>query len=308
MHFDARRAKLLKPGEHIIVEDCPGLRLEVSSTRRTWTYRYKSPVDERMRQIGFGQWPAMSPAAAGVEWERLRGLRDSGVDPAKQKRAARAVPKTVDTANKSYPVRQLVADYLDEHIDAHRAPKGQKEVRRLLESELASIDDVEAEKLTRAQAFDLLQGMSARPVLASQVRGELGAAWDHALDAGRISENSPNWWRLIMRGKLRSKGKKISGKHIGTEKRALAEPHVGALINWLPNFSKLVADSLTMYLWTGTRGSEIVAMEPHELHREEDGILWWTVPKRKTKNARHEHATDLRVPSSVAQNRLRCGV
>ena len=39
MHFDARVAKLLKPGEHLLVSGYPGLRLDVSVSRKTWTYR-----------------------------------------------------------------------------------------------------------------------------------------------------------------------------------------------------------------------------------------------------------------------------
>jgi len=40
MHFDPRAAKLLAPGQHLIIEGCQGLRLESSATRKTWTYRY----------------------------------------------------------------------------------------------------------------------------------------------------------------------------------------------------------------------------------------------------------------------------
>jgi integrase len=98
-----------------------------------------------------------------------------------------------------------------------------------------------------------------------------------------------------MRGKLRSKGKKIQGEHIGTSKRALSEQELGQLVAWLPNFSKLTADALTLYLWTGTRGAEIMPMEVGEITEEETG-WWWTIPKAKTKNARHQNATDLRVP------------
>ena len=36
MHFDPRKAKLLKAGEHMLVEGCPGLRLEVSTSRQMW--------------------------------------------------------------------------------------------------------------------------------------------------------------------------------------------------------------------------------------------------------------------------------
>ncbi len=54
MNFDARTAKALTPGQHIIISDYPGLRLVASAKVRTWIYRYKSPVDKRMRQIAIG--------------------------------------------------------------------------------------------------------------------------------------------------------------------------------------------------------------------------------------------------------------
>lgn len=54
MFFDARAAKLLKPGEHWVVVGCPGLRLVASETRKTWAYRYRSPVDGKLKQVSFG--------------------------------------------------------------------------------------------------------------------------------------------------------------------------------------------------------------------------------------------------------------
>lgn len=39
MYFDARAAKLLQPGAHIVVDGCRGLRLMASATRKTWAYR-----------------------------------------------------------------------------------------------------------------------------------------------------------------------------------------------------------------------------------------------------------------------------
>lgn len=75
----------------------------------------------------------------------------------------------------------------------------------------------------------------------------------------------------------------------------LSEAETGELIRWLPNFTSLADDALTLYLWTCIRGAEITAMEASEITEERDG-LWWTVPKSKTKGARHPLATDLRVP------------
>jgi integrase len=293
MQFDARAAKLLKPGELIMVDGYPGLRLEATATRRSWIYRFKSPVDGRMRQKKIGVWPDISLAKAAAAWEELRKQRDSGSDPALERRQQAAAKKA--PAKVGYTVRQMCDDYLEGHIRKHRQPAGVKETERLFKKRLDSIADMEVVSLTRAHAFKLLEDQSNTPVSTGQLRGELAGAWDYALDAGRIPDTSPNWWRLVMRGRLRSKGKVVQGKHIGVTKRVLSEAETGQLIRWLPHFTGLVDDALTMYLWTCTRGAEICAMEAKEITEEVDG-LWWTVPKAKTKNARHALATDLRVP------------
>jgi hypothetical protein len=297
MSFDARAAKLLQPGEHLILPEHPGLRLSATASRRSWIYRYKSPVDSGMRQVKLGEWPGMSYPQAALEWEKKRTERTAGVDPQLQKKTARRHARAAAEAEtvRPYSVADLVQDYLAGHIDLNRKPKGRTEVRRVLEANTAKIAERPAALLLRSEAFDLLQGLADRPVLAGQVRQEMGAAWDFGLDSGKLPENTPNWWRQIMRGKLRTKGKKISGKHIGAVKRVLSEQEIGELLNWMPNFSKTIADALTLYFWTGTRGAEIMSMEKGEITEEPTG-LWWTLPKEKTKNARHATATDLRVP------------
>lgn len=55
MRFDARVAAKLLSGEHLTFEGFPGLRLQASTSRKSWTYRYKSPVDGRMRQVKLGE-------------------------------------------------------------------------------------------------------------------------------------------------------------------------------------------------------------------------------------------------------------
>ncbi len=69
MRFDARAAAKLPSGDHMTFEGFPGLRLQASTNRKSWTYRYKSPVDSRMRQVKLGEWPAMSFANAIAAWE-----------------------------------------------------------------------------------------------------------------------------------------------------------------------------------------------------------------------------------------------
>lgn len=303
MTFDARTIKLLPAGQHLTSPDFPGLRLEASAQYRTWIYRYKSPIDGRMRQTKIGRWPAMSLHAAVARWEELRATREAGADPALEVKRARAEKRQADAEAKTaqvqaaYTVADLCADYYEGYVRLSRAKKGADEVRRMFDTMLGPCGAMAATEVTRSHAFDLIQSYAATaPVQAKKLRSELGAAWDYASDAGRLPDTVPNWWRQILRGKIKSKGKKIAGERIGTAKRVLSPEEIGTLIRWLPNFTALVEDALTLYLWTGTRGAEIVALEGREVRQETGGIWWWTIPKTKTKNARHENATDLRVP------------
>jgi len=304
MYFDARAAKLLQAGEHIVVDGCPGLRLEASGAGRAWTYRYKSPIDGRMRQIKIGQWPAMPASAAATEWQALRDVRDSGADPALLKKEQRK-----ELAKGIYTVTKMVDDYYNGHLLANRKKNGADAIYARLTAAIVPLAKEPAAGLTRKQAFDLVSSWADRPVAAKSVRNELGAAMALALDAGRVPEDSPNWWRQIMAGKLRSKGAKREGKNKGTAKRVLADKELQQLdLVDMPLFAETVRDVLTLYLWTLSRGGELVQMHASHITQEPDG-LWWTCPKELIKTARLEKAFDHRVPlvgraKAIVQRRL----
>jgi len=289
--FDARIAKQLAPDTHIAFDQFPGLRLEATVSKRSWIYRFKSPVDGRMRQQKLGEWPGMAYGAAISAWEELRSRRDSGEDPVLARKHAR---QSSAVSPESYTVRQVCEDFLVGHIERHRDSVGAGQVRRRIMGKIGPIADLPASRITRAQAFDLLKGELKAPRNAAVLRSELGSAWDYALDAGRILEDTPNWWRQVMKGKLKSQGRMVDGE-VKKSTRVLTADELCALIPWLPNLSQTISDILTLYLWTGLRGGEIVQMEGKELSEEPDG-LWWTIPKAKTKNKNRAAATDHRVP------------
>lgn len=311
--FDARAAKALAAGNHLTFEPTPGLRLLATASTRTWVYRYKSPVDGRMRQVRLGRWPAMSPTAALVAWQQARDTRASGADVAVRRkserldRRERANNARAERAQTAYTVRGLADDYLTSYAGTV-VDKTFGELKRLFSRELDPIEAVPAANLTRTQAFGLIDAMRDRPVVAKRLRQGLGAAWDHALDAGRLPAETPNWWRLVLRGKLPSRGKTVQGKSLGTAKRVLSQAEVPMLLHFLPNFSRDVEDALVLYLWTGCRGAEIVAMERDEIATERK-VLWWTIPIAKLKGRRNPARTELRVPlvgraAAVVRRRL----
>jgi len=293
--FDARAARALPAGQHIVVDGAPGLRLEATASARAWTYRYRSPVDGRMRQVKLGRWPAMTLPAALAAWQQLKDQRDAGQDPAAERRTQRSDAAAARAAAR-YTLRQACSEWLADYV--HQVtPKTYAEARRLLDSTaVAKVAEREASSITRADAFDVIDALRDRPVLAGNLRQVLGAAWDRALDAGRLPPECPNWWRLILRGKLRSRGKIVAGAHQGVQKRALSEAELALLLPWMPNFTRDVEDALTLILWTCCRGAEVVAMRAAELADEADGVLWWTIPRAKLKMRRNQAVADLRVP------------
>lgn len=297
MVFDARAAKALQPGDAIAVDGCPGLRLLATKFGKTWTYRYKTP-EGKLRQVALGPWPGLSLHDAMAAWMDARGKKAAGVDPAAQRRAARQAAKATPAPHKSYTVALLVGDYIKGQLEVNRAKDGAAAARRALERMLAAEPELaatDANKVTRAQCFDVLDARKATPMATAKLRSMLGSAWEFALDAGRLDGNTPNWWRQLMQGKLKSKGKVMGGKHVGQSRRALRNEEIAALLGWLGNMHQIGRDAVVMYLWTCTRGSEIFAMRPEHVTKE-GAVLWWTVPKELTKNARFADAVDLRVP------------
>ena len=291
MFFDPRKAKLLEPGNHMLIDGCEGLRLEARDSCKTWVYRYKSEAG-KMKQVALGRWPAFPAADAAAAWKELREGKALGRDPRATKKG-----KAAPTAPAGCTVRALVEDFIEGQIKANRKEAGaasaERALLRLLEEEPAFAAS-QAAAVSRGVAFQLLEHRKATPTAAAKLRSMLGSAWDYGLDAGKLAE-APNWWRQVQKGRLKSKGKIVGGKHIGRQRRALREDEVGDLVEWSPNLHALGRDVLLMYLWTCSRGAEIVSIRPAHVTQERDG-WWWTVPKNLTKNADKEFAVDLRVP------------
>lgn len=291
MFFDARAAKLLRPGDHLTVEGAPGLRLVASASRRAWVYRFKDPAG-RMKQAKLGEWPAMAFAAALASWQGLRDARAAGYDPRTLKRSKRPEPVAACL------VRTVVAGYITGHLRPLGTPAAlaaERALDRLL-LEQPELADKPAERVTRADAFAVLDARKAYPTAAARLRSLLAAAWSYGHDSGTLPDTVYNWWREVMRGRLRSKGKVVGGEHQGPMRKILRLEDVHTLLAWADeHMHPLGRDTLTLYLWTCARGGEILSMRPEHVREESTG-LWWTVPVALTKNKGNPNAVDLRVP------------
>ncbi|WP_207442624.1 Arm DNA-binding domain-containing protein [Delftia acidovorans] len=122
MFFDARSAKTLKQGEHIVVQGCPALRLEATASTKSWTYRYRSLADSaKLKQVKLGQWPAMSPAQSAAEWQAARDLLEQRRDPADERKLARKA--LAQPVAQVYTLARLVDDYAARYLKVNREAK-----------------------------------------------------------------------------------------------------------------------------------------------------------------------------------------
>jgi hypothetical protein len=153
LQFDAHVAKLMNAGQHFTITDCPRLRLTATATRRSCIYRYKSPVDGRMRQAKIGEWPAMSISSAVSAWEKLHNARLEGVDAAAAKKDAAANARVASlvarqrAATSVLTVSRLRNLYFAGRIQGHRKEKGAAEAQRIFATMPGNLGDLPVEEV-----------------------------------------------------------------------------------------------------------------------------------------------------------------
>lgn len=251
---------------------CKGLRLVAikplsDGTRRSsWIYRYRSKSGQ-VRQLKLGVYPQMSLAEARKAWAVQKLVRDdpSRGDPRQELQQSNAVKRAgLAAARQSkYTVEQLCHDYLREHIDQQR--KRTDEPRRLLEREVIDqIGNLAAKGVTRVHVHSLIQEILSRGAerVAQMVRAELRRAFDHALNAGRLTDPFSNPCDKVPVPPQRRR------------RRAFSEAELGKFLRWLPSaeVSRSVREVMHLELLTTARQGEIVSMRWRDVSL--NGGIW----------------------------------
>ena len=255
----ALSVKRLKSGYLSDILPHSGLRIVVNkSGSKTWVYRYRSPLNNKLKQVKLGLYPTMELAAARAELIRLKGERDSGIDPQQRKKEQKAerVAESHAKSRNVFTVSDMVDAYLDNHIANNRKPKGQAEVRRILENNVKPVlgglrpDDVKRSMVKALR--DSIEGRGA-VVLAGQVVRELRAAFEYAIDK-QLIENADDIINPCMGVKVKTSKR---------SKRTFTEQEISEWMRWLPvsKMSRSVCDALSLVMYTGCRSGEAVELE-----------------------------------------------
>jgi integrase len=276
--FDPAEARALIVGGWLTFDGYPGLRLVRSGRPVTFVYRYRSPVDDRIRRIKLGNWPRCSWERAVALWEDVRRRRDEGVDPVLERRAKRLEARQRHAAERSaakrkaVTVEKVVRAYHAEHTkDDEGKPLAEKtryDTLRMFESRVIPvIGERSAVSITRSDAADFLASVKIEAhALAVLLRSRLGGAWDHARDRKLLPQDHANPWREALRGKLKARSRS----------RFLDDPEIATLLTRLPELGA-IGDVLHFALLTGARTGEVCATERGDVR---DGV--WSLSKTKT--------------------------
>ena len=293
--LSAKAVEALKPTSSIIA-DCgenTGLRVKCGRTGvKTFFYRYMSPETGKLTQVKIGNYPELSLSAARMALEALKKVRKSGVCPKAERtrslekeKAGRLHDQRV-SEQKGFTVEDLVELYLTgciedryatdkrnpekkKRIAGARKPKGQVEVRRLLEFDAVRVlGSKAANEVTRKEVVEMTMGIVNRGanVQAGSVLRELSAAYEYAIGLERFDDAFANPALLAKASLKQAKVKLNSNKG----KRALSDKDLTALLEWLPGsgFSNTQKNVIRFTLWTGCRTGEVCAAKWDDIDLE----------------------------------------
>ncbi|AXB01058.1 MULTISPECIES: site-specific integrase [Aeromonas] len=250
-----------------------GLRVTCGKTgKKTFFYRYTSPVTNKLIQISLGVFPAVSLEQARIKLRELKLIRQQGRCPATEARAA-ALELKQQIKNESelgmFTLQAMIELYLQNHIEDQRLPngtiksgarkkKGQAEARRTLYGDaVPMLGERLACDVSRQDIIDLVMSIVNRGanVQAGNVLREILAAYDYSMGMGKFDDQFINPALQAKVSLVRTKVKLTSKKG----SRFLNDDEIKLFLAWLPSskFTEVQKNIFRMTLWTGCRTGEI---------------------------------------------------
>jgi len=260
-----------------------GLRISCGTTgKKSFFYRYRSPLNNQITQIKLGTYPEMSLAEARVELRRLKIERRAGICPKQKmeqtKKEAKALFDAQSVILERITLRDMVEKYLSEviedryvkdprtgdmkKVEGARKPKGQDETRRTIYGDAVRVlGDFLAEDITRKDVVSMIKAIIDRgaKVQAGRVLSELSSAYEYSIGLELFDDNFANPALLAKESFKQARVKLTSEKG----KRVLSDNELREVLVWLPEsgFSENHKNILKLTLWTGCRTGEVCAAE-----------------------------------------------
>lgn len=268
--------KAMKPEDKDLsdIEENEGLRVSCGkSGTKSFFYRYKSPITNKLCQIKIGRFPEISLSKARVDLQEYKTKRNNGRCPSteqKKNKKDKAIMATKLSSRIS--VADVVELYLSQYIEDRtvngrfiagaRKNKGQDETRRTLYGDAVKVlGHRYAEEITRKDIINMIMRIVERGsnVQAGNVLREFTAAYEYCIGLDKFSDEFANP-ALLAKNSLRQAKVRLTSKK-GT--RVLSDKELSKFLSWLPSsaFTQTQKRILRFTLWTGSRTGEVCSAE-----------------------------------------------
>ena len=261
-----------------------GLRVSCGKTGgKTFFYRYKSPVTEKLTQVKIGTFPNLSLADARVKLQDLKEIRREGRCPSNESKLTKQTEKLNKQAQEapSFLVKDLIELYLTQYIEDRktkngkkvegaRKAKGQYETRRLLYCDvIPTMGNRLADDITRKDVINMIMEIidtRSANVQAGCVLRELSSAYEFAIGLDKFSDQFANP-ALLAKASLKRSRVRLTAQR---GKRFLSEQETILFLKWLPGsaYTQTQKNVLRMALWTACRTGELCAAKWSDIDLE----------------------------------------
>lgn len=267
----------------------PGLLLQVTPAgAKTWIYRTK--VGTLRRSIGLGGYPSVSLSEARQKAKELKGqIRDEGLDPVEEKKAARRRLISAQLSVKTF--EKAAGEFIDMKAKEFKSPRQADQWRKSLAKHVfPHIGSIPVREIELAHIETVLDPIwETIPETAKRVQGRIENILGWCAIRGYRSGDNPAQWKGYL-DKVYPSSSKI--KKIVN--------HAALSVDALPDFMASLAErkavsarALEFLILTASRTSEVIGNRREKVR----GVTWqevdfekkvWTIPaKRMKKKKQH---------------------
>jgi len=272
-----------KPGLYC---DGGGLYLQVAqSGSKSWIFRYRSPLTQKLRDMGLGAVHSVGLAEARDKAATQRSFILSGMDPIEVREGENR--KRALEAAKAITFSQCAASYIESHRPGWRNEKHGDQWENTIKTYCEPvIGSLPVQDVDTGLVLKILEPIwASKPETASRLRGRIENIIDWATARGYRSGENPARWKGNLKQLLPTLAKKDRVEH----HKAMPFSEVGEFVRKLREMSGVAARCLEFTILTTARTSEAVEGKPEEFDLAN---ATWTVPASRMK-AKKEHRVPL---------------
>lgn len=280
------KLRSIKPGaKPARYADGGGLYLLVKPDgRRTWLFRYRDRVTQKVRDKGLGPANDVSLKEAREAAAEARLQLRLGADPINAARAARAEAQAAHATQKTFG--ECVEGYIRAHGKSWSNPKHAAQWQSTLDTYASRLKPLPVQVIDTAAVCAVLEPIwGDKTETATRVRQRIESVLDWAAVRGYRSADNPARWRGHLQKLLAAPTKLKTVQN----RPALPYGSLPSLMAQLHPLPGLAAKALTLQILTATRPNEAIAARWEEFNLAK---AEWTIPATRMK-ARKPHRVPL---------------